>query len=385
MKGLSVVVAIVLSLSLAKHRTSDEVVLTAWPQGQNFYFGESIILICEIKNNSSEVWSYSWFRHNLSEATTPSRAHRVSHHIYSISVLTPEDSGTYWCKAQKQDTNSTLLSNSVSLSVTAASPPASMEVLPDSSQHLHGRQFSLRCSVHSGETAGWTLRRLFGAEVNSDCLKMEGRVDLKIQGMCSFNNITGRLSGLYWCEETRGVQRSNAISITVSDGNVILQIPVQPVMEGQTVTLLCKSSFNLNQISIYKDDGLHTNNTNVTLENVTKAHEGFYKCAHLSASVESPESWLSVRGIATHQAKEENTFIAAWVWAVCVIVIILLLIPITFLLVPSLRQRVKFFPTSREFNTLQEMPQTKQDVTEIQWDLAWMEMTNLLDKPCPGS
>lgn len=31
------------------------------------------------------------------------------------------------------------------------------------------------------------------------------------------------------------------------------------------------------------------------------------------------------------------------------------------------------------------MPQTKQDVTEIQWDLAWMEMTNLLDKPCPGS
>ncbi|XP_053493047.1 sialoadhesin [Ictalurus furcatus] len=381
MKGLSVVVAIVLSLSLAKHRTSDEVVLTAWPQGQYFYFWEAIVLICEIKRNSSEVWRYSWFRHNLSEATTPSRAHRVSHHIYSISALTPEDSGTYWCKAQKQDTNSTLLSNSVSLSVTAASPPASLEVLPDSSQHLHGRQFSLCCSVHSGKTAGWTLRRLRGGEVNSDCLKMEGRVDLKIQGMCSFNNITGRLSGLYWCEATRGVQRSNAISITVSDGNMILQTPVQPVMEGQTVTLLCKTSFNLNQISISRDDGQRINNINVTMENVTKAHEGFYKCVNTNASVESPESWLSVRD----QAKEVNAFIAPWVWAVCVIVIILLLIPITFLLVPSLRKRVKLFPTCREFNTLQEMPQTKQDVTEIQWDLAWMEMTNLLDKPCPGS
>lgn len=28
----------------------------------------------------------------------------------------------------------------------------------------------------------------------------------------------------------------------------------------------------------------------------------------------------------------------------------------------------------------QEMPKTKQDVTEIQWDLPWMEMDNLLGK-----
>ncbi len=34
----------------------------------------------------------------------------------------------------------------------------------------------------------------------------------------------------------------------------------------------------------------------------------------------------------------------------------------------------------------QEMPKTKQDVTEIQWDLPWMEMDNLLDKhQTPGS
>lgn len=78
---------------------------------------------------------------------------------------------------------------------------------------------------------------------------------------------------------------------------MILQTPVQGVMEGQTVTLLCKTSFNFkHQISIYRDDGQHINNTNVTMENVTKAHEGFYKCVNPNASVESPESWLSVRG-----------------------------------------------------------------------------------------
>ncbi|KAB5584342.1 hypothetical protein PHYPO_G00106340 [Pangasianodon hypophthalmus] len=209
MKGLSVFMAIVLSLSLAKHRTSDELVLTAWPKRQHFYLGESIVLTCKVEGNSSAVWNYSWFRHNLSNASTPSPAHIVNHHTYNISALTYEDSGTYWCTAQEQGRNSTLLRNS--LNVTAA-------------------------------------------------------------------------------------------------------------------------------VDISKD-----------------------------------------------HSEEENTFLGAWVWAICVIVIILLLIPITFLLVPSLRKRLKLFSTCGEYSAHQEMPRTKQDVTEIQWDLAWMEMTNLLDKPYPGS
>ncbi|KAI4880809.1 hypothetical protein NFI96_031830, partial [Prochilodus magdalenae] len=78
----------------------------------------------------------------------------------------------------------------------------------------------------------------------------------------------------------------------------------------------------------------------------------------------------------------------SWVWVVCAIVVILLLVPLILLLVPSFRQRMKFFPATASTGTSahQEMPQTKQDVTEIQWDLAWMEMANLLDKQhYPGS
>ncbi|XP_027010297.1 Fc receptor-like protein 5 [Tachysurus fulvidraco] len=374
MKSLFVLVAIVMSLSLAKNRTSDEVVLTAWPQGQHFYLGEPIVLTCEVKRNSSELWIYSWFRHDLGKALTPGRAHRVSHHTYSISVLTSEDSGTYWCKAWKQDTNSTLLSKPVSLSVTAASPPASLEVWPDSSQHLKDEKFSLHCLVHGGQSGGWTLRRLYDAKVNSGCLKIEGIVNPDQTEKCSFNNITGGLSGLYWCGAARGDQRSNTINIIVTDDHVILQSPVQPVTEGETVTLTCKTSNNLYHALIYKD-GVSMNNANVTIENVTKSYEGFYKCVDPTAAVESPENWLSVRD----NSEEKNSFVAAWVWVVCVIVIILLLIPVTFLLVPSLRRRVKLFPRCRETNAHQEMPKTKQDVTEIQWDLGWMEMTNLLD------
>ncbi|KAI5109402.1 Fc receptor-like protein 5 [Silurus meridionalis] len=175
-------------------------------------------------------------------------------------------------------------------------------------------------------------------------------------------------SGTYWCRaENRGTNTtllSNPVSISVT-ADVILQTPARPVKEGQTVTLLCKTSTNF-KVFINKDGVTFLDNITITVENVTKAHEGFYKCVN-SANVESPESWLSVK--------------ATWVWPVCAIIIILLLIPVIFLLVRSLRKRVKLCPRSGTFNTLQEMPRTKQDVTEIQWDLAWMEMTNLLDKP----
>lgn len=67
-------------------------------------------------------------------------------------------------------------------------------------------------------------------------------------------------------------------------------------MEGQTVTLLCNTSYNLNQAFIYKDGLKFMNNTNVMMENVTKADEGFYKCVNPTAGMESLESWLSVRG-----------------------------------------------------------------------------------------
>ncbi|KAL7832659.1 hypothetical protein SRHO_G00296770 [Serrasalmus rhombeus] len=107
------------------------------------------------------------------------------------------------------------------------------------------------------------------------------------------------------------------------------------------------------------------NATVAATQNPTKSPEGLHNSTN---AVESSESWMSGRG--------------SWVWVVCVIVVILLLIPVILLLVPSFRQRMKFFPASAStgMSALQEMPQTKQDVTEIQWDLAWMEMANLLDK-----
>ncbi|XP_076871034.1 uncharacterized protein LOC143521707 isoform X2 [Brachyhypopomus gauderio] len=296
MKSLSFAVALVLCSFLVKHEGSADVVLTAWPQGTHFYRGEPIALTCGVKGNFSNMWIFTWFGHNLSKTAAPIQDHRVNNYSYSTSALTAEDSGTYWCMALDKDTNNTLRSNNVSLTITT-------EVHPNSSQHQKGGMFSLRCSDRSRE-----LIRLRGTGVVTGCSQMEGRDNMKSPGECIFSSVSSRMSGLYWCRSAGRDQRSKAISITVSDN--------------------------------------------------ADAHS------------------------------EEEDSSGPWLEVLCATLVILLLIPLVLLLVPSIRQRIKFFPTKapRVVSAQQEMPQTKQDVTEIQWDLAWMEMANLLDKQqYPGS
>uniref|UniRef100_A0A7N8WR02 Ig-like domain-containing protein n=1 Tax=Mastacembelus armatus TaxID=205130 RepID=A0A7N8WR02_9TELE len=107
-------------------------------------------------------------------------------------------------------------------------------------------------------------------------------------------------SGVYWCESREGAT-SQSINITVSGGAVILQSPVLPVMEGENITLICRTQTSSDlPADFYKHGSLVIDRPtgHVTILHVSKADEGVYRC-NIRGHGESPPSWISVTGTPT--------------------------------------------------------------------------------------
>ncbi|XP_028420616.1 uncharacterized protein LOC114546147 [Perca flavescens] len=112
---------------------------------------------------------------------------------------------------------------------------------------------------------------------------------------CKINYIGPSDSGVYWCESREGAT-SNSITITVTGGPVILQSPVLPVMEGEDLTLTCKTKMSSNlPAGFYKDGSFIRTEPagHMTIHHVSRSDEGLYKC-NISRVGESPPSWVSV-------------------------------------------------------------------------------------------
>ncbi|XP_037391916.1 B-cell receptor CD22-like [Pygocentrus nattereri] len=85
----------------------------------------------------------------------------------------------------------------------------------------------------------------------------------------------------------------------MENGDVILDIPVHPVSEGDSLTLRClfRSTKPSNLTADFYKDGslLQTQTTGeMIIRTVSKSDEGLYHCKHPERG-ESPQSWLSVR------------------------------------------------------------------------------------------
>ncbi|XP_067437030.1 Fc receptor-like protein 5 isoform X4 [Thunnus thynnus] len=165
---------------------------------------------------------------------------------------------------------------------------ASLTVSPSSSQMFQNEFVSLSCEENDS-SAGWTLRRNTTTETRAECDDWGETAG----SMCNLSYIAIIDSGVYWCESREGAT-SNSINITVTDGSVILQSPVLPVMEGDDVTLHCKTKTNL-PADFYKDGSpIRTEPAgHMTIHHVSKSDEGLYKC-HISSHGESPPSWITV-------------------------------------------------------------------------------------------
>ncbi|XP_047444053.1 low affinity immunoglobulin gamma Fc region receptor II-like isoform X1 [Mugil cephalus] len=182
---------------------------------------------------------------------------------------------------------------------------ARLTVSPSSSQVFKGDFVSLSCE-EDDSSAGWTLRRNTTKRQRTQCGADWGEA---AGSSCDISYIFSSDSGVYWCESREGAT-SNSINLTVSGGPVILQSPVLPVMEGDDVTLLCKTETTPSILSatFYKDGSLiRTESTDhMTIHHVTRSDEGLYRCNIISHG-ESPSSWITVTEKPTTTAPPTTT------------------------------------------------------------------------------
>ena len=79
---------------------------------------------------------------------------------------------------------------------------------------------------------------------------------------------------------------------------MILESPVLPVLEGEDVTLRCRSKeTSKGRAYFFKDDHFINSGSarELTMHNISKSDEGLYKCS-IPGVGKSADSWLVVRG-----------------------------------------------------------------------------------------
>ncbi|XP_059210457.1 low affinity immunoglobulin gamma Fc region receptor II-c-like, partial [Centropristis striata] len=166
-------------------------------------------------------------------------------------------------------------------------------ILPTRLQLFEYTSVSINCEGFNS-TSGWAVMRKVKGKV-SECVSTWVTTPPSV---CAIKPVYTTDSGEYWCES--GERRSNAVTITVTAGAVILESPALPVPEGDAVTLSCRSRTTSSPLVayFYKDGVLLGSRSSgqMTISSVSKANEGLYKCS-VSEFGESPQSWLAVRAV----------------------------------------------------------------------------------------
>ncbi|XP_050959280.1 uncharacterized protein LOC127160666 [Labeo rohita] len=168
----------------------------------------------------------------------------------------------------------------------------SLIISPSRTQHFTSVSLYLSCEDQSDST-GWRVRRNTDRWGLEDCSSSVW--GSQTGSTCTIRSTMIWDTGVYWCESESG-EKNHPVNITVHF-DVILESPVHPVTEGDTLTLHCLYQHttppNL-RADFYKDESLiQSQTTEMIISTVSKSHEGFYYCKHPERG-ESPKSWISV-------------------------------------------------------------------------------------------
>ncbi|XP_026105018.1 sialoadhesin-like isoform X1 [Carassius auratus] len=262
--------------------------------------GDPVTLICEVKD-SSTGWTFSWFTLTVSSDYRNryqilSDSSRGAGGNYTVSSAALNHTGVYMCSAEREKPPYyTWYSNEQLLWVTGVSLPVSLIISPNRTQHFTSVSLSLSCEDQSNSDR-WTVRRYIDIWGLEDC--SSSLWGSQTGSTCTINSTRTSDTGVYWCQSESG-ENYHPVNITVHLG-VILESPVHPVTEGDSLTLRCLYKYSASSIlraDFYKDGSLIQNQTpEMIISTVSKSHEGFYYCKHQERG-ESPKSWISVTDI----------------------------------------------------------------------------------------
>ncbi|CAJ1048254.1 L-amino-acid oxidase%2C partial [Xyrichtys novacula] len=165
-------------------------------------------------------------------------------------------------------------------------------VEPNKMQFFEYESMTFVCEDHGGSTGLTIVHQTKGKLLS--CQTTDKQTQMLT---CSVKNIYHEDSGTYWCE-SREAEKSNIINITVTAGSVILESPVLPVVEGESVTLRCRNKTTSSRLSadFYRNGVLiRVGSTGeLTIPRVSESDKGLYKC-RVSGGGESAESYLDVK------------------------------------------------------------------------------------------
>ncbi|XP_026074493.1 Fc receptor-like protein 5 isoform X2 [Carassius auratus] len=269
--------------------------------------GDPVTLICEV-NNFSADWTFTWYTVTISSDYSShnyqmlSDSSRGAGGNYTVSSAALKHTGVYVCRAERiKPAYYTTYSNTQPVWVTAVtsssgcSPRVSLIISPSRTQHFTSVSLSLSCEDQSNSER-WRVRRYTESWGLQDCSSSVW--GSQSGSTCTIRSTITSDTGLYWCQSESG-ENSHPVNITVHFF-VILESPVHPLTEGDTLTLRClyqHSTLQNLRADFYKDGSLIQNQTTeMIISTVSKSHEGFYYCKH-SERGESPKSWISVRGV----------------------------------------------------------------------------------------
>uniref|UniRef100_A0AAY5K8B2 Ig-like domain-containing protein n=1 Tax=Esox lucius TaxID=8010 RepID=A0AAY5K8B2_ESOLU len=186
--------------------------------------GQNVTLTCITSCPLTDNPTYIWYKKNV---TSP----KASGQSYSITNITSEDSGEYYCEAQ--NIYGRLNSSSVSVDVQYAPKNPSVSVSP-SGEIVEGSSVTLTCS----SDANPPVDKYTWYKKNVTSPKASGQ-------SYSITNIRSEESGEYYCEAANDIGNKNSAFVRL----VVLkkQSLVMPVVVGITVAILvlilCLSGF----------------------------------------------------------------------------------------------------------------------------------------------